>query len=328
MISHSYKIWSEGEYSYPLAFGFVPNMVSYIHDEDDIVRPALVVVPGGGYCVVSPTEGEIVALEFYEKGYNTFVLTYTTNYLLTAPLKTQPMKDLSRALRMIRKNAKDFRIDPNRVAICGFSAGGHLCASVAVHYEDIKEANELYQEYSNRPDAVILSYPVITSGEKAHKGSFLALLGADASTEELDYMSLEKQVKETTPPAFIWQTVTDEIVPVENSYLFAEACRQKAVEHEHHVFANGPHGMSLANDAWASGKFGGFYTMQQTIRIVEKAKEGEIKISQELMQMFSEVEGNDEAGYSEKIFTATRTPDSAVAMWPILADQWLKKVMG
>lgn len=328
MISYTYKIWSEEEYSYPLAFGFVPDIVSYIHDEDDLTRPALVVVPGGGYCVVSPTEGELVALEFYEKGYNTFVLTYTTNYLMRAPLKTQPMNDLSRTIRLLRRNAGEFRINPNRIAICGFSAGGHLCGSLAVHYEDIEDKNELYQGYSNRPDAVILSYPLITAGEKAHKGSFMALLGADASLEELEYMSLEKQVKETTPPAFIWQTATDELVPVDNSYLYAEACRRKAVEYELHIFGKGAHGMSLANDAWASGKFGSFHTMQQIRRIVEKARRGEVEIPEEIMQKFSGVKGDDEGGYSEAIFNGKRTPDPEVAMWPILADIWLKRVMG
>lgn len=214
MITNSHLLWSEEEYSYPLAFGFIPNIVSYIHDEDNANRPSIIVVPGGGYWGVSPTEGEIVALEFYEKGYNTFVLTYTTNLLMPVPLKMQPLKDISRALCMVRKNAKEFKINPNQVAICGFSAGGHLCGSIAVHHDDIEDNNELYQEYSNRPDATILSYPVITSGEKANRSSFVALLGKDATSDELEYMSLEKQVKETTPPVFLWHTVTDELVPV------------------------------------------------------------------------------------------------------------------
>lgn len=321
MITCNYPLWSEDEYSYPLAFGFVPNFVSYIHEEDDVARPAIVVVPGGGYCVVSPTEGEIVALEFYKKGYNTFVLTYTTNILMVQPLKAQPMKDLSRALRMIRKHAQEFRINPNQLAICGFSAGGHLCASVTVHYADIKDENELYQGYSNRPDAAILSYPVITSGEKAHRGSFEALLGVDASIEELEYMSLEKQVKETTPPVFLWQTVTDEAVPVENSYLFAEACREKGVVHEHHVFGDGAHGLSLANEEWASGQFGGQYTLQQTMIIVEKAKLGELQLSQDTINAFSPAEGVQASAFNGN------KADAAVAMWPLLADYWLKKVM-
>ena len=89
--------------------------------------------------MVSPTEGEIVALEFYKKGYNTFVCTYTTNLFGIAPLLDQPMKDLSRAIRYIRANAGAFHVKENELTICGFSAGGHLCGSVCVHYEDVKD---------------------------------------------------------------------------------------------------------------------------------------------------------------------------------------------
>lgn len=108
MKKETLAVWQEGEYSYPLAFGFVPNLVSYIHEEDTQERPCMLVVPGGGYCVVSPTEGEIVAMEFYEKGYNAFVFTYTTNPLILEPLKDQSMRDLSRAIRLIRSRAGDF----------------------------------------------------------------------------------------------------------------------------------------------------------------------------------------------------------------------------
>lgn len=170
MKKETLAVWQEGEYSYPLAFGFVPNLVSYIHEEDTQERPCMLVVPGGGYCVVSPTEGEIVAMEFYEKGYNAFVFTYTTNPLMLEPLKDQSMRDLSRAIRLIRSRAGEFHIDPCRLILCGFSAGGHLCASVCVHYMDVEDGR--YGSFSNRPDAAILSYPVITSADKAHRGSF------------------------------------------------------------------------------------------------------------------------------------------------------------
>ena len=102
------------------------------------------------------------------------------------PLKDQPMRDPSRAIRFIRSRAGEFCIDPDRLVICGFSAGGHLCASVCVHFADISD--EVYEGISNRPDAAILSYPVITSGDKAHQGSIQALLGADATEAELKYM--------------------------------------------------------------------------------------------------------------------------------------------
>lgn len=324
MQSNTYPLWSEYEYKYPLAFGFIPNIVSYLHEEDSTARPALLVVPGGGYCVVSPTEAEIVALEFYQKGYNTFVLTYTTNILMRVPLKLQPLKDLSRALRFIRKEASAFHIDPKKVAVCGFSAGGHLTASSAVHYDDIADDNPIYVGLSNRPDAVLLSYPVITSGEMAHRGSFLALLGADATEEELRYMSLEHHVKPTTPPTFLWQTVTDEAVPVDNSYLFANACREQGVFHEHHVFSNGAHGLSLANDEWYSGKFGKPYTMELMQRIKESVMKGELAVSPELNTFFSKSDEENER--DRKNLMPELKPDVSVAIWPVLADHWLKKV--
>lgn len=324
MQSNTYQLWSEDEYNYPLAFGFIPNIVSYLHEEDSTVRPAILIVPGGGYCVVSPTEAEIVALEFYNKGYNTFVLTYTTNFLMREPLKFRPLKDLSRALRFIRKEASLFCINPNTLAVCGFSAGGHLTASSAVHYDDIIDDNPMYAEFSNRPDAVILSYPVISSGEKAHRGSFIALLGSEATEEELNYMSLENHVKPTTPPVFLWHTVTDEAVPVENNYLFADACREQGVFYEQHIFSNGVHGLSLANDEWYNGKFGTPYTMEQVQRIRDKALNGEIEVSSELLQYFSKTDEENEQDM--KASMPDRKPDPTIAIWPVLADYWLKKV--
>lgn len=121
MKKKSYKLWESVEYGYAAAYGFIPNLCSYIHEESAVVRPCILVVPGGGYFLVSPTEAEIVALKFYKKGYNAFVCTYTTNPLNAVPLKKQPMKDLSRAIRYIRKNSAEFHIDPNKIALCGFS---------------------------------------------------------------------------------------------------------------------------------------------------------------------------------------------------------------
>ncbi len=158
------KLWSQKEYNYPMAFGFVPNITNYTH-EDSEKRDFIIVVPGGGYAVVSTTEGEIVAKEFYNKGYNVGVLTYTTNLLQAVPLEIQPLKDISRSVRFTRLHNKE-----SKIRVCGFSAGGHLCGSLAVHYGDINDDNVEYSDIANRPDACILSYPVITSGEFTHDG--------------------------------------------------------------------------------------------------------------------------------------------------------------
>ncbi len=234
------SIWRDSEYAYPMAFGFRPDMVPYIH-EDETVRPCVIVVPGGGYSFVSPSEGELVADRFYDAGYQTFVFTYTTNLLKAAPLMDLPMGELARAVRLVRTRAGEFKADPNRVILCSFSAGGHLCGSLCVHFDGVADPDPVLNAVSPRPDAAILSYPVITSGEYAHRDSFQCLLGRDIyerKDEEarrlLDYYSLENHVTAATPPCFLWQTVTDELVPVENSVLMARAlkattCRLRSI---------------------------------------------------------------------------------------------------
>ena len=289
MKTESYKIWEPGEYSYDHAFGFVPNITSYIH-EDDVKRPCILVVPGGGYCVVSPSEGELVALKFYEKGYQTFVLTYTINFLQSVPLKLQPLKDISRAVRYIRRNAETFGVIADELTVCGFSAGGHLCGSLCVHYGDIQDESAEYSGISNRPDSAILSYPVITSREQAHRGSFIALLGEDASAEDLEYMSLEKQVTENTPPCFLWATATDETVPVENSEMYVRACREKGVPCAFHMFTSGKHGLSLADEDWANGVHMNPYTEEQLVSVMRKVHAGEVQVPERVRAEWEELE--------------------------------------
>lgn len=326
MISEKHFLWETSEYNYPIAFGFVPNIVSYLH-EDAEKRPCILVVPGGGYRMVSPAEGEIVALEFYKKGYNAFVCTYTVDLCGLEPLREQPMQDLSRAIRYIRANSELFHIIEEQFTVCGFSAGGHLCGSICVHHEDIKENNPKYADISNRPDSAILSYPVITSGEYAHRDSFTALFGKEATEEQLHYMSLEKHVTADTPPCFLWQTVTDQTVPVENSYLFAEACKANGIPYAHHVFSKGKHGLSLANEDWASGNFGGQYTIEQIKCLVKAAEEGMLPIPAEAMERIKREFGLGEET-ADRAQEIPRIGESSeeVMVWPMLADIWLKSV--
>lgn len=330
MIQETISLWTTEEYQYPVKGKFMPNMVSYIHDEDEQERPVIVVVPGGGYCVVSDTEGEIVALEFYNKGYNAFVVTYTTDFTMQTPLKFQPLKDLSKAVAMIRKNASTYKIIPNNLVVCGFSAGGHLTGSLAVHHGIAElDLGSDYKGISNRPDAVILSYPVISSGVFAHSGSFVALLGADATVEERNFMSLEKQVTADTSPTFIWHTATDELVPVENSYLFAEACHKIGVKYEHHVFGEGKHGLSLANELWASGEYGGKYTLEQYIENMIFMVENNLELPFPFNQMGPIPEGKtitDVVQEGFKKFSSQNQPNESVAIWPVLAHNWLKNL--
>ncbi len=263
------RIWASGEYSYEGAYGFIPKITAYLHD-DNQVRPCMLVVPGGGYCMVVDVEADPVAREFYERGMNAFVLTYTTDITFSAPLKKQPLKDLSRAIRYIRKNAERFCINASKLSICGFSAGGHLCGSIATHYEDVEDVAD-YAGFSNRPDAVVLSYPVITAGRYTHTYSMSAL-----SYEEAEYFSIEKHVKPDTPPCFIWQTVEDDLVPVENSMMMAESCRAQGVPYAYYAFPHGRHGLSVCNDQCRRGDFGEKYTFEQLDKVIEALKAGKL----------------------------------------------------
>ena len=316
--SEKIYLWKNNEYHYPQAFGFVPGMVSYLHDDGE-KHPCMVVVPGGGYTFVSPTEGGIVAKKFYELGYNAFVVTYTINMLSQTPLMDQPMRDLSRAIRLIRRDADQYGIYADKLIVCGFSAGAHLCGSVCVHYEDVQEEDSTLSGISNRPDASILCYPVITSGEYAHRGSFDALIGNTPSDQELAYYSLEKHVKENTPPAFLWQTMPDDAVPVENSYLYDAALRKAGVNHALHIFSSGRHGLSLGDQVWADRDFGEPYTLEQTKRTLEAVRSGEADISdpEEKERILRDFDIDDSA--KEKVY-----PE--VTLWPSLADAWIRSI--
>lgn len=332
-------IWKKEEYTYAAAYGFMPNIRAYLHDDEE-VRKCMLVVPGGGYCMVVPPEAEIVAKTFYEKGMNAFVLTYTSDITMSVPLKKQPLMDISRAVRLIRKNSKEYKIDPNSVIIAGFSAGGHVCGTLCVHYDDVEDTPE-YNAFSNRPDGAILGYPVITTGEFTHIYSVMALVGNDASQEEKDYYSVEKNVTENTPPCFIWQTEKDGLVPVENSYLMAQALRSKGVSFTHHVFPRGDHGLSVASADFFRGNFGENYTMEQLGYAVENVKNGTaVNLSErrreELFEQFKLNEKKPEKNENEEkkenppmmpwgnpFEEGWKNPFADVAMWPDMAYEWI-----
>lgn len=313
------NIWNDGEYTYEAAYGFVPNLHFYLH-EDDEIRPFMLVVPGGGYCMVVPPEGEVVAKEFFGRGMNCAVLTYTTDITFAVPLQKHPLNDISRAVRYIRKNASRIGTDPVKLVICGFSAGAHVCGTLGVHFEDVTDPDAELNSISNRPDGMILSYPVITAGEFTHEYSIIALLGNDAKEEEKDYFSLEKHVTEKTPPAFIWQTVEDDLVPVENSMMFAESCRKAGVPYAYYAFPHGWHGLSVHNEAFRKGDFGEAYTMEQVMRAVEAVREGKgVRVSEqrckEIIDQFSQEPPKMEG---------EMPVHEDVERWPDLADSWLK----
>lgn len=242
MNSKTIDIWEGLEYGGEMDDKFRPVMDTYLL-KGDKVRGAVLVCPGGAYKHTSPREAEPVAIKFNAAGYHAFVLYYSC-----APrIHPQPLKDVSRAMCIIRENAAAWNVDPGKVAVCGFSAGGHLAASLGCLYDEayLKDVKGL-TEGLNKPDAMILSYPVISSGEFAHRGSFENLLGMASTEEEQKKMSLEYAVTDKVPPTFIWHTYADGSVPVENTLYFSAALRKNKIPFEMHIYPEGPHGISLA----------------------------------------------------------------------------------
>ncbi|MEG7530183.1 MAG: alpha/beta hydrolase [Hungatella sp.] len=211
-------------------------------------RPAVIVCAGGGYRICSDRESEPIVTQFLAMGYHSFLLEYSVdpNRFPTSLL------ELACAVAQIREHSEAWCVDPDKILLCGFSAAGHLCCSLGVFwnqewvYEAIGKRPEMI-----RPNGMILAYPVVSSGEFAHKNSFLHLLGEHATEEEKKRVSLELHVGKDMPPAFIWHTYTDETVPVENSLLLAMAMRRQDIRFELHIYPIGGHGLSLASEETA-----------------------------------------------------------------------------
>lgn len=209
----------------------------------DYPRGAVLVCPGGGYVRRAPHEAAPVAMRFRAAGIHGFVVHYRV-----APNRhPAPFLDAIRALRLIRHHATGWKVDPDRVAILGFSAGGHLAATAGVHSDLLPPGiGDAPDHEKSRPDALVLCYPVISAGKFAHQGSFRSLLGDDESQELRHLLSLERHVTAETPPTFLWHTVDDDGVPVDNSLLFAAALREQGVSFEMHLYPHGRHGLGLA----------------------------------------------------------------------------------
>lgn len=209
----------------------------------DRKRPCMVVCPGGGYSMCSQREAEPIALHFLPEGFNVFILKYTC-----APAKfpTQ-LREVAAVMELIYKNADMWNCDTSKVSIIGFSAGGHLAAHYSTMF-DCKEVREVFPE-SKSVNGSILSYPVITAEEgKCHAGSFKNLVGHHPLTEEeMNYFSVERCVKENTPPAFIWHTAADTVVPVISSLRYATALSEHNIPFELQIYPEGRHGLSTAD---------------------------------------------------------------------------------
>lgn len=236
-------LWSEGT----LPTEETPTLTHYPAARHAASGAAMIVCPGGGYRGLADHEGEPVAEWLAGLGIESFVLRYRLG-----PRHTHPamLDDASRALRTVRARADEWDIDPARIGILGFSAGGHLASTLATHFDmGNRHSPDPIERQSSRPDAVVLIYPVITlQAEFTHMGSRLNLLGPEPHADLLALLSNETQVTPQTPPAFLVHTTDDAGVPCENSLQYALALRQAGVPCELHLYAHGPHGFGMGTN--------------------------------------------------------------------------------
>ena len=235
----------------------IPVITVYLPRTMAANTPAAIVCPGGGYrALASNHEGRQVASYLNSLGVAAFVLRYRLGPRYHHPVE---LGDAQRAIRQLRSHATEWRLDPARIGIVGFSAGGHLAMTASTRFDSgAASAPDAVDRVSSRPDFAILGYPVISMTEEwTHKGSRTNLLGETYDPELAKSLSGERAVTKETPPTFIFQTNEDTAVPAENAVHYFLALRRAGVPAEMHVFEKGPHGVGLANDdpalsAWSS----------------------------------------------------------------------------
>lgn len=222
----------------------IPTLTRYAPAEGQGNGATMLVLPGGGYAGLADHEGKGYAEWFAARGVTAYVLQYR---LGSAGYRHPVMlHDAARALRTVRARARAEGLDPARIGIIGSSAGGHLASTLLTHFDAGKpDAADPIERESSRPDLGILCYPVISMGEFTHAGSKYNLLGDNPPADLVRLLSNETQVTADTPPCFIWHTVEDKTVPVENSLQFAAALRRAGVPFELHLYEKGGHGLGL-----------------------------------------------------------------------------------
>jgi acetyl esterase/lipase len=243
----SFELWPQGA---PGALGDKdtdrPTLTPYVPSSETGPLAAIVICPGGGYGGLAKHEGHDYALWLNKAGIAAFVLKYrlgSKGYRHPAMLQ-----DAARALRTVRANASNWKIDPKRIGVMGSSAGGHLASTLVTHFEaGNPAASDPIERVSSRPDLGILCYPVISMGATTHQGSKRNLLGKDPDPALVWLLSNELQVTPETPPCFLWHTLEDKAVMVENSLDFAKSLRRAGVPFDLHIYQKGRHGIGLAN---------------------------------------------------------------------------------
>jgi acetyl esterase/lipase len=224
-----------------------------VNDPAVCARDAILVIPGGGYSNVSAREGIYTALAFLARGINTFVLTYSCGEHAKYP---RQLIDAARALKYIKDNAGKYNIDPTRVFALGYSAGGHLLGTLTTLYPEAEAALGVEKDYL-KVRGSIFCYPVVTAYGPTHEGSFNNLMKkplSEYTEEEKEHLSIEKNITPDSPPAFIWHTAGDLVVPIHGSLKLCQAYYEAKHPVELHIYPYGPHGIALATEYSSNGR--------------------------------------------------------------------------
>jgi acetyl esterase/lipase len=224
----------------------VPTLTPFFPEKGKANGTAIIICPGGGYSFLAiGHEGYAVAKEFNKVGVTAFVLKYRLpSDLIMIDKNIGPLQDAQQAVLMVRTHAAEWGLNPNKIGIMGFSAGGHLASTAGTHFDKPVIDNK---DISVRPDFMILMYPVISFVQYPHTGSRDNLIGLKPTPEQIELYSNEKQVTASTPPTFIVQAQDDKTVPIQNSLLFYEALVKANVKAEMHIYQAGGHGFGLHN---------------------------------------------------------------------------------
>ena len=228
----------------------IPSYQYFRVASDNTKKPCVIICPGGGYAILAAGhEGSDLANYFNSIGVNAIVLKYRIpNAENQIDKSIAPLQDAQQAMLLARTNAENWGIDKNKIGVMGFSAGGHLAASLATHYNDVKIENP--SKISLRPDFQLLIYPVISFGPEGHEGSRINLIGNanDAKTKKaIDYFSNEKQITKDTPPAFLVHSKDDDAVPVANAIYYYDNLIAHKVSAELYLYEKGGHGYGMKN---------------------------------------------------------------------------------
>lgn len=256
MFYQKFNLWDE----YPEA-----TLTAYVCEQNVKVnpRPAVIVCPGGGYSFVSPREAEPIVRRFFGEGMNAYLLNYS---IKERAKDYAPLIQVAKAIKLVRERAAVDNTNPQKIYVIGFSAGGHLAASAGTLWNlpVVRDALGISSgeapEGINRPDGMILCYPVITVGKYTHAGTAKNVSGrsdiCELTEDDIKKFSLELNVDSTTPPTFLWHTVEDKTVPIQNSIMFASALAEAGIPFEAHIFPKGPHGLALCNNDTDEGNSG------------------------------------------------------------------------